>query len=275
MIFSAKKRVLRPHDRKPPQLEEAEAIKKILTVKVKKLAAENKQLQQKLETPKSGIYVRQDVYKRQQATLAAFKKQKNAERVKRQVAVDMASPVVKQKLDEIKRMLILDGVMSTNGEGQAMEAQFDGADGEAAPSADFLDELEDLCLQMEELTTAESQIEELQETSKAAATTTNDTRWGWQPGFAAELANPRLAERYPRLGPRDHEQIQKEFWEGAVESTAAKPEAAATISQAIDVLWLHSAKIQSIKQWSSSAVRIHIWSPPRRRVPYRVQSRID
>ena len=47
------------------QLEEAEAIKKILTVKVKKLAAENKQLQQNLETPKSGIYVRQDVYRRQ------------------------------------------------------------------------------------------------------------------------------------------------------------------------------------------------------------------
>ena len=56
------------------QLKKAEAIKKILIVNVKKLATENKQLQQKLETLKSGIYVRQDVYRRQQAILAAFKK---------------------------------------------------------------------------------------------------------------------------------------------------------------------------------------------------------
>ena len=102
------------------QLEKAEAIKKILTVNVKKLAAENKQLQQKLETPKSGIYVRQDVYRRQQAILAAFKKQKNAERVRRQVAVDMAEPVVKQELDGIQRMLNVDTLLSMDDEAQAM-----------------------------------------------------------------------------------------------------------------------------------------------------------
>ena len=68
----------------------------------------------------------------------------------------------RQKLDEIRRMMNVDGLLSMNGKAQAMEAQFDGADGEAAPSADFLDELEDLWL--EELATAESQsqIEGLQ-----------------------------------------------------------------------------------------------------------------
>ena len=55
--------------------------------------------------------------------LATFKKQKNAGRVKRQVAVDMASPVVRQKLDEIQRMLNVDGIMSMDGKAQAMEAQ--------------------------------------------------------------------------------------------------------------------------------------------------------
>ena len=125
------------------QLEKADAIKKILTVKVKKLSAENKQLQQKQE---SGIYVRQDVYKRQQAQLAAVKRQKSAERVKQKNAEDMAKPAAKRELDGLRRQLAIhvDGLMSMDGEAQAMEAQFDGADGEAAPSADFLDELEGL-----------------------------------------------------------------------------------------------------------------------------------
>ena len=142
------------------QLEKADAIKKILTLKVKKLSAENKQLQQKQE---SGIYVRQAVYKCQHAQLAAVKKQKNAERVKQKNAEDMASPKIKRELDVIQRMLKLnvDTLMSMDGEAQAMEAQFDGAAGEAAPSADFLDELEDLSL--EELATAEPLIEGLQE----------------------------------------------------------------------------------------------------------------
>ena len=75
----------------------------------------------------------------------------------------MAEPDVKRELDGLQRMLKLnvDTLLSMNGEAQAMEAQFDGADGEAASSADFLDELEDLSL--EELATAESQIEGLQE----------------------------------------------------------------------------------------------------------------
>ena len=91
----------------------------------------------------------QDVCRRQQAILAAFKKQKNAEKVRRQVAVDMAEPVVQQKLDEIRRMLKLDELLSMNGEAQPMEAPFDGASGEAASSADVLDglELEDLWLE--------------------------------------------------------------------------------------------------------------------------------
>jgi hypothetical protein len=54
--------------------------------------------------------------------------------------------------------------MSIDGEAQAMEAQFDGADGEAAPSADY-QELEDLSL--EELVTAEPLIEGLQELQDA------------------------------------------------------------------------------------------------------------
>ena len=146
-------------------LEKAEAIKKILIVNEKKLGAENKLLQQRLETPKSGIYVCQDVYRCHQAILAAFKKQKNAEKVRRQVAVDMAEPVVQQRLDEVRRMLNVDTPLSMNGEAQVTEAQLDGAHGEATPYAyaDFLDELEDLWL--EELATAGShlQIEGLQE----------------------------------------------------------------------------------------------------------------
>jgi hypothetical protein len=61
--------------------------------------------------------------------------------------------------------LNVDTLLSANGEAQAVEAQFDGADGEAAPSAGFLDELEDLWL--EELATAESLIEGLQELQDA------------------------------------------------------------------------------------------------------------
>ena len=99
------------------------------------------------------------VYNMQKAQLNQFWNQRNAEKVRRQVAVDIASPKVKQeldeiqrrmnvdvfrqKLDEIRRMMNVDGLLSMNGEAQAMKAQFDGADGEAAPSADFLDELED------------------------------------------------------------------------------------------------------------------------------------
>ena len=42
---------------------------------------------------------------------------------------------------------LIEGSLEVDGEAQAIEAQFDGADGEAAPFADFQDELEDLSLE--------------------------------------------------------------------------------------------------------------------------------
>ena len=113
--------------------------------------------------------------------MSQFRRQKDAEKVRRQVAVDMTDTDVRQeldeiqrrmnvdvyrrKLDEIRRMMNVDRLLSMDDEAQAMEAPFDGENGEACAtltsSADVPDGLEDLWLA--ELATAESQIEGLQE----------------------------------------------------------------------------------------------------------------
>ena len=62
-------------------------------------------------------------------------------------------------------------------------------------------------------TVATKAATEIKETSKAATRAIHDTRWGWQPGLATELANPRLVERCRNLGPRDHKHIQREVCE--------------------------------------------------------------
>jgi hypothetical protein len=143
---------------------------------VQELAGHNRQLQQKQETTtvhtqcdsrmtglnRNSAGVSTTLYNRQKAELSQFRKRRDAEKVKQKNTELMAEPDAKRELDGLRRELAnhVDTLLSTNGEAQATEAQFDGADGEAAPSADY-QELEDLSL--EELATAEPLIEGLQE----------------------------------------------------------------------------------------------------------------
>jgi hypothetical protein len=60
------------------------------------------------------------------------------------------------------------------------------------------------------------------------------------------------------LREKQHQQREQKQDQLQRKTRRKQQEATTAISQAIDVLWSHSQKIQSIKQWSSSAVRIHI-----------------
>ena len=168
-------------------IEKLEAIKEKLTVRVQGLAAHNKQLQQKPETTtvhtqcdgritklnNNSAEVSTAVHNRQKAELSQFRKQRDAEKVKeyntkafrsaiKEMMHDTEAKASDQATSAPESAATIKAATESEAttEAQAMEARFDGANGEAAPSADFLDELEHLWL--EDLATAESQIEGLQ-----------------------------------------------------------------------------------------------------------------
>ena len=182
-------------------IDKLDAAKKKLSARVQELAAHNKQLQQKPETAtvhtqcdsrmtrlnRNSAGVSTAVYNRQKAELSQFRKHRDAEKVRRQVAVDMAEPAVKRELDGIRRKLAINmhKLIKMDGKTQALEAPFDGANGEATSSADVWIELEDSWLAEHEAARTikglssiigdlEDQVGKLEGDAATAATATKD-----------------------------------------------------------------------------------------------------